>query len=145
MTRRMTTTSWTNWQPKQPTYVPEQSLPERARLSICDRSIDAVAIVCNPTGLLPPSRCARRWGGCRRRCWACGCRSMTPMCTTNRCAIPGPACAHLTNAEKSSSKVALTAVTLTCGAFAFLRSAIHYDHVEASEVHSRVSHGENCA
>ena len=37
MTRRTTTTSWTNWQPKQPTYVPEQSLPERARLSICDQ------------------------------------------------------------------------------------------------------------
>src|SRR6478752_1376821 len=37
MTRRMTTTSWTNWQPKQPTYAPEQSLPERVRLSICDQ------------------------------------------------------------------------------------------------------------
>src|SRR5262249_12186566 len=37
MTRRTTTTSWTNWQPKQPTYARERSLPERARLSICDQ------------------------------------------------------------------------------------------------------------
>src|SRR5262249_48530684 len=130
MTRRTTTTSWTNWQPKQPRYAPEQSLPERARLSICDqinrRGGDRLQ---RDRVVAPPSRCSRRWGGCRRRCWACGCRSMTPTCTTSRCAIPEPACAHLMNAEKSSSKVALTAVTLTCGAFAFLRSAIHYDHV----------------
>src|SRR6478609_459303 len=37
MTRRTMTTSWTNWQPKQPMYAPELSLPERARLSICDQ------------------------------------------------------------------------------------------------------------
>src|SRR5262249_44291427 len=37
MTHRTTTTLWTNWQPKQPTYAPERSLPERARLSICDQ------------------------------------------------------------------------------------------------------------
>src|SRR5262245_58843228 len=37
MTHRTTTTLWTNWQPKQPTYAPERSLPEKARLSICDQ------------------------------------------------------------------------------------------------------------
>jgi phosphoribosyl 1,2-cyclic phosphodiesterase len=36
------------WQPKQPTSAPEQSLPEKVRLSIVIRSIDAVAIVCVP-------------------------------------------------------------------------------------------------
>ena len=45
----------------------------------------------------------RRSGGCRRRCSACVCRSMTPTCTTIRCAIPGPACARPTGAEKSFS------------------------------------------
>src|SRR5262245_44905029 len=37
MTRRTTTTSWTNWQPKQPTYARQRSWTERARLSICDQ------------------------------------------------------------------------------------------------------------
>src|SRR5215475_12278205 len=37
MTRRTMTISWTNWRPKQPTFAPGQSSPERARLSICDQ------------------------------------------------------------------------------------------------------------
>jgi len=50
----------------------------------------------------------------------------------SRCAT-GPAHVHPTDADDSFSRAALTAVTVAGGVFASLRSAIHCDHLYASE------------
>src|SRR6476660_8527644 len=51
----------------------------------------------------------------------------------SRCATSWPAHVHPTDADNSFSRAALTAVTVAGGVFASLRSAIHCDHLYASE------------
>src|SRR5580765_1037459 len=53
--------------------------------------------------------------------------------SSSRCATSWPAHVHPTDADNSFSRAALTAVTVAGGVFASLRSAIHCDHLYASE------------